>query len=230
MYTRVFTSILDSSINCSDIPPSARWLWLTMLLIGDEDRTGVVDMPVERLAARAGLSVEDTRAGLDLLMAPDPSSRTEDNEGRRIAPIRENGRGWEILNWSKYREIAQAEHNREQTRLRVQKHRAKFKSNGEDTPGNGDVTESSKMFASEAKAEAKAKTRAPAPKAQFEPPGASEVAAYFIDKGLSGEDSVRQAAAYVAHYRSVGWKVGRNHMRDWKAAAAGWLFRRDEYR
>ena len=56
MYTRVFASILDSSLMDTSI--EARWLFLAMLIIGDEARTGVVDMPITRLAARAALTVE----------------------------------------------------------------------------------------------------------------------------------------------------------------------------
>ena len=120
MFTRVFSSILDSSLNVQSVPLSARWLWITMLLIADADRTGVVDMPLERLAARAGLSPEQTQEGLRILAAPDPDSSSDEAEGRRIVPIRADScRGWRLVNWEKYREIASAEQKREQTRIRV---------------------------------------------------------------------------------------------------------------
>lgn len=96
-----------------------------MLLIADGDRTGCVDMPVERLAARAGLTLEETREGLEHLGRPDPNSMSSEEEGRRIVPI-EPGRprGWRLVNWEHYRAIANAEQKREKTRLRVQKHRS----------------------------------------------------------------------------------------------------------
>ncbi len=120
MYTRIFESILDSSLNVQSVPPSARWLWMVMLIIADRARTGVVDMPVERLAARAGLTVDQTNEGLTLLSAPDKDSRSEAEEGRRIAPIREDStRGWRLVNYEDYAALIRAEQERERTRLRV---------------------------------------------------------------------------------------------------------------
>jgi len=37
------------------------------------------------------------------------------------------------------------------------------------------------------------------------------------------------AAEYLNHYDSNGWKVGRNSMKDWKAAARNWHKRQKEY-
>lgn len=126
MYVRVFESILDSSLNVQSVPPAARWLWITMLIIADQNRTGVVDMPVERLAARAGLTIQQTSDALALLGAPDPQSSTADEDGRRLVPIREDSsRGWRLVNWEKYRDIATAEQQREATRKRVREHRAR---------------------------------------------------------------------------------------------------------
>jgi len=128
MYTRVFESILDSSLNLQSVPTAARWLWITMLIIADKNRTGVVDMPVERLAAKAGLSVDDTKAALELLGAPDPESRSQAEEGRRIIPIREDSsRGWQLVNWEEYKVVANEEQQREMTRERVRRFREKRK-------------------------------------------------------------------------------------------------------
>jgi hypothetical protein len=135
MFTRVFTSILDSSINMQSVPPSARWLWITMLLIADDERTGVVDMPVERLAARAGLSIEQTHEALSILSAPDADSSSGESEGRRLVPIRDDSsRGWRLVNYEKYQQIAVAEHKREQTRLRVANHRDRGRDEKSETP------------------------------------------------------------------------------------------------
>lgn len=155
LYTRVFASILDSSINVQSVPPSVRWLWITMLLIADGNRTGVVDMPIERLAARAGLSLTQTNEGLAVLSAPDEESASDDEQGRRIVPIREDStRGWKLVNWEKYKAIAKEEQQREQTRLRVAAFRDRI------TSGNATVTErNDDVTASEAEEETKAKAK-----------------------------------------------------------------------
>lgn len=157
LYTRVFASILDSSINVQSVPPSVRWLWITMLLIADGNRTGVVDMPIERLAARAGLSLTQTNEGLAVLSAPDEESASDDEQGRRIVPIREDStRGWKLVNWEKYKAIAKEEQQREQTRLRVAAFRDRITSgNATVTERNDDVTPSEAEV--EAEAEAKRK-------------------------------------------------------------------------
>lgn len=36
--------------------------------------------------------------------------------------------------------------------------------------------------------------------------------------------------AFISHYQSVGWKVGKNPMKDWKASLAGWESREKQYR
>ncbi len=125
MYLRLFSSILDSSINISSVPPAHRWLWITMLIVADEDATGVVDMPMERLAARAGLPVADVMSGLEFLAAPDSDSRSRVQEGRRIVPLEEGSRAWKIVNWEEYQEIQKAENKRAKTREKVARWRAK---------------------------------------------------------------------------------------------------------
>jgi len=139
MYTRVFESILDSSLNVQSVPASARWLWITMLLIADKSRTGIVDMPIERLAARAGLSVSQTNEGLSILCAPDPESRSDKEEGRRLVPIRDDSsRGWRLVNYDDYAALIRAEQQREQTRARVAAFRQK--KGAQPEPSASDVT------------------------------------------------------------------------------------------
>lgn len=114
-----------------------------MLLIADSNRTGVVDMPVERLAARAGLTVDETVKGLAILSAPDKESRSDEEGGRRLVPIREDSaRGWKLVNYDKYKEIIRAEQDRNTTRARVAAFRDKKKA---VTISNDDVTKAHGM-------------------------------------------------------------------------------------
>ena len=65
----------------------------------------------------------------------------------------------------------------------------------------------------------------PTPKSRFSPPDVETVKSYFAEKG--GTEA--QAIQFHAYYESNGWKVGRNPMKNWKAAASGWISRdRDE--
>lgn len=51
----------------------------------------------------------------------------------------------------------------------------------------------------------------------FTPPSVAEVAAYCRDRG-----NRISAEAFVAFYESNGWMVGKNRMKDWKAAIRTW--------
>lgn len=68
---------------------------------------------------------------------------------------------------------------------------------------------------SKAKATVKSEERVRA--ARFTPPTETEVADYCRERG-KGVDPER----WFAHYTSNGWRVGRNPMRDWRAAVRTW--------
>ena len=61
---------------------------------------------------------------------------------------------------------------------------------------------------------------------RFSPPSESEVADWlFEEKDVDAKEARRIAQRFVSFYESKGWMVGRNKMKSWKAAAAGWLAR-----
>ena len=59
---------------------------------------------------------------------------------------------------------------------------------------------------------------------RFSPPGLEEIEAYFAEKG----GTAAQAECFRDFYESNGWKVGKNPMKSWKAAASGWMSRDKE--
>ncbi len=60
---------------------------------------------------------------------------------------------------------------------------------------------------------------------KFSPPDVETVKNYFAEKGGTEAQAIR----LHAYYESNGWKVGRNPMKNWKAAVTGWISRdRDE--
>lgn len=52
---------------------------------------------------------------------------------------------------------------------------------------------------------------------QFSPPTVEEVKAYSEEKGYNIDPN-----RFVDYYTSIGWKVGKNPMKDWKAAVRSW--------
>ena len=57
----------------------------------------------------------------------------------------------------------------------------------------------------------------PPTRSKFSPPSVDEVNMYCQEKGLSID-----AQRFVDYYESNGWMVGRNKMKDWRAAVRNW--------
>lgn len=60
-------------------------------------------------------------------------------------------------------------------------------------------------------------TDTPSTRSRFSPPTVKEVRAYCAEKGYTLD-----ADRFVDYYTSNGWKVGKNPMKDWKAAVRTW--------
>jgi len=143
-YTKLFNSILASTIWRA--PNTTRIVWITMLAMADKD--GVVEGSVPGLADFARVSVADVETALEELLAPDPYSRTEDYEGRRIEAV--PGTGWRLLNHAKYRAKMNEDERREYNRKKQAEWRARH------NPSKN-VNDSQSQSAMSAQAEAKAK-------------------------------------------------------------------------
>ena len=57
----------------------------------------------------------------------------------------------------------------------------------------------------------------------FTPPTEFEVLNYMIERGLDEKDATLQTEKFMSHYERVGWKVGKNKMKSWKAGVRYWL-------
>jgi hypothetical protein len=112
-YTKLFSSIVTSTIWRADCPTKV--VWITMLALSDKD--GIVEGSIPGLAHIAGVTLDECKRALDKLQSPDEYSRTPENEGRRVKAI--DG-GWLILNRTKYRDLDwdsdRAERHRESNR------------------------------------------------------------------------------------------------------------------
>jgi len=142
-YTKLFSSIVTSTIWMED--DKTRIVWITMLAVADKN--GEVQGSIPGLARIAGVSVEDCRAAISKFLAPDPDSRTKDDEGRRIEEI--DG-GWVLLNYNKYRDMASKDEQREAEAKRKARYRERLKRNGlsqtvpdksQDVPENRHIAE-----------------------------------------------------------------------------------------
>lgn len=149
-YTKLFSSIVTSTIWVES--DRTRIVWITMLAMAD--RNGEVQSSIPGLARLAGVPVPDCEEAVAKFLAPDPYSRTPDDEGRRIEKIEG---GWALLNHSKYREMASRDENRAATYERVKRFREKQRRNAAKrsvTLANGLITQHLHIAEAEAEAEA----------------------------------------------------------------------------
>ena len=130
MYGKIFQSMYDGTI-------AANWKALVtfqqMIILSDAD--GIIDITPPALTKRTGIPLEIIEEGIKFLEEPDPYSRSQDHEGRRIIRVDEHRPwGWIIVNHEYYRDLASVDDKREKARIRKQKQRAKGSEKGDVTP------------------------------------------------------------------------------------------------
>lgn len=85
--------------------------WTTFVwMLANCERGGIVRATPESIASFSRLPLEVVREGIRILEAPDPLSRTPDEEGRRILLLNPAcSWGWRIVNLAQYREMTPSE-------------------------------------------------------------------------------------------------------------------------
>lgn len=73
------------------------------------------------------------------------------------------------------------------------------------------------------KALQKTKALSVKPSTAFKPPVQQTIEVYMRERGLNFNQAVDQAGKFFDFYASKGWMVGKNKMKDWKAAVRNWL-------
>ncbi len=168
------------------------------------DASGVVSASIPGLASVSNVSVDAARAAVAKLEDVDADSRTKDFDGRRIEPI--DG-GWHILNYGKYRRMLSEEERKEYKARWIADRRSVDKSRQSSTARRHKST-----LSTQAEAEANKEVH-PLTPSRGKPATIKDVVD-FIGEQVANE--------FWDYYESNGWRVGRNPMKDWKAAARRW--------
>lgn len=139
-YTKLFQSILASTIWRADDP--TRIVWITMLALADRD--GIVEASVPGLADFARVPLAACVTALQTLSAPDEWSRTRAHDGRRIEPVEG---GWRLVNHAAYRAKLNADDRRNYLKLKQREYRARKRQQSTDVSTNVDnVSDTSRML------------------------------------------------------------------------------------
>ena len=114
MYVKMFSTIYDGSLTTRG-PWQALVTFQQMLVLAD--RVGVCDMTRDAISRRTIIPIEIITAGIEALEAPDPDSRGDEHEGRRIVRLAAHRDwGWQIANYEKYAKIRSSEERRDYMR------------------------------------------------------------------------------------------------------------------
>lgn len=136
----------------------------------------------------------------------------------KLEMITVEGATLSIAGWEEHQNIEGLEKIREQTRLRVAKHREKQAQLAEcnatcnATVTHGNATDKDKDKEKDKDTDTKSEKRK-----AFSPPTVDEVRQYCRERG-NGVDAER----FVDYYSSNGWMVGKNKMKNWQAAVRTW--------
>ena len=128
-YVKVFQSILHSTVwqEGKDV----KILWVTMLALANWD--GVVEASIPGLANAAGLTIDETEKALEVLRSPDPYSRSEEYQGRRVE---DRVGGFQILNYEKYRDLGRTkDYDRQYRKNYMRQYREKARKRMESEAG-----------------------------------------------------------------------------------------------
>lgn len=211
-YTKLFSDIVDSSIWDED--SDIRVVWVTLLALCNAD--GFVRGSVGWLAGKAHVSPDKCQEALTKFAAPDPQSRTPDNDGRRIEVLED---GWLILNYLLFRDRLSANPKAVKTRERVRKHRERYAALRNDSSVTC-VTPSHSASASVSESSSGIKEGAGNHQGEIgNLPTDDQAAAWLADTRKSGSDyQAGEMRSALLSLRSNGGMWGRNPITDWRAA------------
>lgn len=124
-----------------------------------------------------------------------------------------------IPKWGKHQQLEKSEEIKEQTRERVRKYRERQKLLSEsNVTGNVTVTKcNGTELELETELESEHKSN------RFVPPTVEEVESYCSERSNNVDPQ-----SFIDFYDSKGWMIGKNKMKDWKAAVRTWEKREAE--
>ena len=199
---RMFAKTIIDSDAFLDMPMSTQALYFHLSMRADDD--GFINNP-KRIQRMIGASDDD----LKLLIA------------KSFIIVFESGvvviKHWKIHNYiqsDRYKPTVYAE---EKSLLDVKKNKA-YTLNSNECIQNGYIMDTQDRLGKDRLGKDSIEGETPKSKAKrFTPPTLEEVTAYCIERNNSVD-----AQHFIDYYTSNGWLVGKNKMKDWKAAIRTW--------
>lgn len=199
---RMFAKTIVTSDAFLDMPPTARCLYFTLGMFADDD--GFVNNP-KSIMRQSGASVDD----MNILIA------------KKFVIIFESGviviKHWRIHNYIQSDRYHETKYKDEKNTLMLDANKAYTLANTDvevlDTQCIHDVSKTD----TEVRLGEDRIGKDIGNNKRFKPPSREEVQAYIVEKGYKVD-----AERFIDYYTSNGWRVGKNPMKDWKAAVRTW--------
>jgi hypothetical protein len=133
-YTPVFDSVFRGSLY-GKWPDTAAWLCLLALA----DYRGYVDATPEAISGMTGMPLSDLLGCIERFMQPDPRSRSQAEEGRKLVLIdAARNWGWRVVNIQAYRKKASGQDQIDDGRnaIKVKRYKERHRKTPLDTAGH----------------------------------------------------------------------------------------------
>lgn len=154
MYCKLFASLYQGTLR-----GRSHEILVFTNLMAHASKDGVVDKHFRAIAEETGLGVDEVKAAILVLEAPDSESRSPEAQGARLQRLDEHRVwGWQIVNYAKYRAIRSEDDRAEQNRLAQARWRERNKSKQPSATSKRDKPKQKQ----EAEVEAEAKETPPA--------------------------------------------------------------------
>jgi hypothetical protein len=210
MFGKFFAQTFTGSMYGAGAVVFAVWSYT----IANKDEDGELELNPNLLGGMIGCDPKEIEKAIEYLASPDPGSRSEKEDGRRIVGIGHRFM-WRVVNHEEFLAIARREHlrlyNREKKREERERKRGadvKVQSvdvktcQGSDVHVDVDVDRDVSVSSSKKRSVRK----------RFKPPTLEEVRAYVEEKGYTFDPE-----AFHAYYDSQGWKKANGQpVSSWK--------------
>jgi len=122
MYGKIFEQMFEGSMYGAGARVFAVWAYVIARMRPDRECGAQVELNARMVAATLGEPVEEVERVIEGLCEPDPNSRSQEQEGRRL--IRMGQFSYQVVNGAKYMAIRSSEERREYNRQAKRKERA----------------------------------------------------------------------------------------------------------
>jgi len=200
MYAKLFSSLYQGTLRGR----SNEILVFTNLL-AHTGRDGTVDKHFRAIAEETGLTQDEVQDAIAVLEAPDPESRSPEEQGARIVRLDEHRVwGWRVVNHGKYRAIRSEEDRAEQNRLSQKRWRERHKQSvSQSKPRVSNSKQDKPMQKQRQEAEAETKAEAVPPQ-DTTPRKRGDDGGYVVPECFANVDGFTAAlAGWIEHRKKI---------------------------